>query len=314
MKSKRIPTVSVAVCAYNEEGIIQRFLLSVLAQDTAGFRLKEIIVVTDGCTDDTVSIVRSLQKKYAVIRLTESKKRIGKSTHLNTIYNEVTSDYLVQSDADVVFAHIHVVRDMIKPLLEDVRVGMCGGNPTPLPASTFWERVVSVAFQPYQMFRSTVRGGDNALSAVGQILAYRRELLRTIHIPSDMVTNDLFTYFCCLHMKWKYRYVPTGVVYFQSPTVLRDIIKQNTRFKTGHNRMYDYFPKRMIDHEMSIPRHIYIRAIAMQLLKYPLESMIYYTINVFSKFRADRIGATLTAAWPMATTTKHHTGTVPSTI
>lgn len=314
MKSQRLPTISVAVCAYNEEGNIYRFLSSVLGQDQTGFILKEIIVVTDGCTDKTVEIVRSLQKKHSIIKITESKTRVGKSTHLNDIYKRVLSDYLVQSDADVVFSHTHVIRDMIMPLQKDRRVGMCGGNPTPLPASTFWEHVASVAFEPYQAFRSTVRGGDNALSAVGQILAYRRELLRTIHIPSDMVTNDLFTYFCCLSTHWNYKYVASGIVYFQSPKALRDIIKQNTRFKTGHNRMYTYFPKQMVDYEMSIPRLAYVRAIVGQLLKHPIYSILYYTINLCSKIRANRIGATLTAAWPIATTTKRHAIRMPSYI
>src|SRR3989338_5607147 len=50
------------------------------------------------------------------IKVWDHKKRTGKSTWLNKIYKDLKTDILVQSDADVVFAHNLVVHDLIKPL------------------------------------------------------------------------------------------------------------------------------------------------------------------------------------------------------
>lgn len=210
MKNNK-PTVTIAISAYNEEDNILNFLNSVLMQKEQGFVIKEIWVHSDGSTDKTVQLARSLSSKK--IRVWNHKKRTGKSTWLNKIYRAVDTDFLIQSDADVVFAHEFVARDLIQPLIKNKKVGMCGGNPMPLSGKTFWEKMCSVAFEPYQDFRQSVRGGNNAFSAVGQILAYRKELLKNITVPSDMVTNDIFTYFCCLSLGWKYKYVKSAVVF-----------------------------------------------------------------------------------------------------
>jgi len=121
-----------------------------LDQKEDGFVVKEIWLHSDGSTDKTVELAKSLKNKK--IRIWDHKKRVGKSTWLNQIYKSLKTDYLVQSDADVIFAHPFVIRDLIKPLIQDSRVGMCGGNPMPLSTKSFWEKVVNVAFDNF-LFR-----------------------------------------------------------------------------------------------------------------------------------------------------------------
>jgi len=302
MKNKKI-TITVALSAYNEEKNILNFLRSVLMQKELGFELKQIWVHSDGSTDNTVRLAKSLKSEK--IKIWDHKKRLGKSTWLNKIYNDLDTDILVQSDADVVFAHEFVLHDLIQPLIKNKKVGMCGGNPMPLAGKTYWEKVVRVAFEPYQEFRSTVKGGNNAFSAIGQILAYRKELVKKIAVPLDMVTNDIFTYFFCLSLGWEYRYVKSAVVLFQSPRRLKDILRQNTRFHAGYNRMLQYFSRYLVKKEMRIPKSIYIKTLLKQFIKHPILSGTYYLINIYCLIRASRIGDKLTAKWPVALTTKN---------
>lgn len=302
--NKKLPTVTIAVSAYNEQANIAHFLRSVLNQKTSGYVLQEIIVVSDGSEDRTVQIVQKMQRDNQLIRLVVLAERLGKSTHLNRIYKELSSDILVQSDADVRLAHPRVIYDIIQPLLRDDRVGMCGGNPIPAAGRSFWEKMNWVAFEPYLYFRSRVRGGDNAFSAVGQLLAFRKDCVQSITIPADMVTNDLFAYFYSLNAGWKYRYVARAEVLFQAPRKLTDIIRQNTRFHTGHQRMYDYFPEKLVHHELSVPLGDYIRAILKQVVKYPVHSLSYYVVNAYCRILSRIAGNKLNAKWPIATTTK----------
>ncbi|MCR4325002.1 MAG: glycosyltransferase family 2 protein [Candidatus Curtissbacteria bacterium] len=296
------PAVTIAVCAYNEEENIANFLKSVAKQKEDGFVITKIIVHSDGSTDKTPQIVKSLN--IPKVHLFEHKTRTGKSTHLNQIYKDLDTDFLVQTDADVIFAHEFVTRDMIKPLMKDKTVGMCGGNPEPISGNSYWEKVCKVAFEPYQQFRNEVRGGDNAFSAIGQILSYRRELVKQISIPSDMVTNDIFTYFCCLKAGLKYKFVKSGTVYYRAPKNLADIVKQNTRFKVGHQRMYEMFDSDMVTKELSVPNLALYTKLLQQVAKHPLKSTIYYLINVYCKFKTRSDRKKLDAKWPIAKSTK----------
>lgn len=299
---KKLSTVTIAISAYNEEKNICKFLKSVLMQKEEGFVLKQIWIHSDGSADGTVKMVKSIQSKK--IKIWDHKERVGKSTWLNKIYSDLDTDILVQSDADIVFAHNMVIHDLIQPLIKNSKVGMCGGNPIPLDGNTYWEKVVRVAFKPYQEFRSSIRGGNNAFSAIGQILAYRKELIKKIIIPKDMVTNDIFTYFYCLTLGWKYRYIKSAVVNFQSPRKLKDMLKQNTRFHAGYSRMFNYFSEELIKNEVSIPKSIYIGALLKEFVKHPILAGTFYLINIYCKIKAYKMGDTLTAKWPIAYTTK----------
>ena len=56
---KIIPTVTVAICACNEEANIGRLIKSILEQKESSFRFEKLFVVSDGSTDKTVEIIKS---------------------------------------------------------------------------------------------------------------------------------------------------------------------------------------------------------------------------------------------------------------
>ena len=195
----KLPTVTIAISAFNEAGNIKNFITSALTQKEKGFSIKEIWIHSDGSTDDTVKIAKSAKSKK--VRVWDHEKRIGKSDRLNEIYKNLTTDILVQSDADIVFAHPMVIHNLIKPIINNPKVGMCGGHPYPVKGKTFTEKSINLTFEVYSKLRSEVRGGNNKFSVDGRLLAYRKELVKKIKVPKDMIANDLFTYFCCLTNK-----------------------------------------------------------------------------------------------------------------
>lgn len=296
------PTVTVAVSAYNEERNIKAFLRSILAQKEDGFKLKKILIVSDGSSDNTVKYARELKSSKIVVK--EFKDRIGKSSCLNQIYKSINTDILVQSDADVIFAHEFVVRDLIQPLIRNKKVGMCGGNPMPLKGKTFIEKAINCTSVAYSEFRKKVRGGNNVFSADGRLLGYKKELVKKIKIPGDMIANDMYTYFCCLYLGYQYRYVESAVVYFRSPQTLKDHIRQNTRFRAAPIRMKKYFPKKLVEQEIVIPRNVFVLSLIKQFIRHPVLSLSIYIINKYCKLKATLIERRLTARWDMADTTK----------
>lgn len=298
----KTPTVTVALSAYNEEQNITRFLRSILKQKEDGFKIKEIWVYSDGSSDRTVEKAKSILSPK--IKVFVDKKRIGKSARLNQIYKNLKTDLLVQSDADVVFAHKYVIRDLINPLIIESKVGMCGGHPIPAKGKTFTEKSINLTFEVYAKLRSEVRDGNNKFSVDGRLLAYKKELVKKITVPTDMIANDFYTYMCCLKFKYQYRYVKNAVVTFRSPINLRDHLRQNVRFESAALRMKKHFSPKIVDRETYIPRRILFKNIAIQFLKSPIMATYIFMINQYCRIRALKRESKLSAVWDMAESTK----------
>lgn len=295
-------TVTIALSAYNEEKNIIPFLKSVIKQKDEDFRITQILIFSDGSTDNTVE--RALRIKDSRIKIFNYKSRKGKSLHLNTIYRNLTTDYLVQTDGDVVFSHPYVVRDMIKPLIENKNIGMCTGNPLPLPGKTFTGKADSEILRTIWPILKQAKGGNNVFSADGRILSYRKELVEKITVPYDMIANDVFTYFCCIHIGYKSKYVKTATVLFNAPQTIQDKIRQNLRSATVLIRMEKYFPKKLVEEELSIPLSVRIKSILTQFIKHPVYSVYIFGIHQYCLLKSQSAEKWLNAKWPIATTTK----------
>lgn len=298
-----INTLTIVITAYNEEQNISQLLQSIRKQKEVGFKLDKIYIYSDGSTDKTVAIIKSLKSPKIV--LYDSPIRCGKSYWLNSIYRQVESDILVQIDADVRLAHPHVIRDLIEPLLSNDQIGLCGGNPTPFDGTTFTEKAINCTFFAYQQFRSSLKGGNNVFSADGRLLAVSSRLYTQIIIPSDMIANDMFLYFSCLSLGFSYRYVEKALVYFRSPRNLSDQIRQNTRFRAAPLRLKKYFSPQMVEDAINIPVPFYIQPVISQFIAHPILCTYIFIINIYCKLKARVSEKYLTAKWPVAYSTKN---------
>src|SRR3989304_4637276 len=93
-------SVSVGICAYNEEKNICNILASLLGQRCAHVHIEEIIVVSDGSTDQTNEIVRNFSD-HDKIKPIIFKERRGKFAAINEFLKNAKSSILVLSSADV---------------------------------------------------------------------------------------------------------------------------------------------------------------------------------------------------------------------
>ena len=98
------PTVSVVVTACNEMDTIEAALKSLLALDYAPL---EIIVVNDRSTDDTGTIIDDVIRDHEHVRVIHNtdlpKGWLGKVHALELGQNESSGDWLLFTDADVVY-------------------------------------------------------------------------------------------------------------------------------------------------------------------------------------------------------------------
>lgn len=185
------PRVSLIIAAYNEERVITGKLHNALALEYPEKRL-EIIVVSDGSSDSTETIVHSFVPQ-GVISLHDPLRR-GKTAALNRGMMQATGDIVIFSDANNDFAP-----DAVKRLVrhfDDPRVGGVCGAKRIRPAP---ERQSSIGDGLYWQYESAVKLAEGAIGTIttadGEIFAIRRFLYRPIpeHIINDdaQITLDL---------------------------------------------------------------------------------------------------------------------------
>ncbi len=116
------PSVTVLVGAYNEADNIRARIENLLAQDYPADRL-EIVVASDGSSDETVAIAESFDDPR--VRALDLP-RGGKGNALNLAVPETNGEILVFTDANTVFAE-NVVRELVTPFADET-VGGVGGD------------------------------------------------------------------------------------------------------------------------------------------------------------------------------------------
>ncbi|GAB5357794.1 hypothetical protein AAMO2058_000405000 [Amorphochlora amoebiformis] len=94
------PEVTVLMCVYNEKELIREAVESLFDFQTLEEEW-ELVVIDDGSTDKTLSILKALQIKYNPNRLRVfSKPHAGLTKGLNFGLNRAKGTYIARSDAD----------------------------------------------------------------------------------------------------------------------------------------------------------------------------------------------------------------------
>jgi len=108
--------IAAIVPAFNEEKTIGPILKELCNMKI----LDEIIVVSDGSTDNTVAIARNYVKDYKV-KVIEHKENMGKSQAVITGVNNTKAEIIIMLDADLIGLKESHIMALLSPIInEDV--------------------------------------------------------------------------------------------------------------------------------------------------------------------------------------------------
>jgi cellulose synthase/poly-beta-1,6-N-acetylglucosamine synthase-like glycosyltransferase len=180
------PFVSIVVVANNEENRIGGRIENLLALDYPAAR-REIVIASDGSTDDTVARAREYEGHGVSIRSFATRR--GKSAVLNVVVPSLRGDVVLFADARQRFEP-GTLRALIEHFA-DPAVGAVSGE---LVITTSDRTAAagrgSAFYWRYEKFiRSTEGRADSTVGATGAIYAIRRELFETI--PDDTILDDV---------------------------------------------------------------------------------------------------------------------------
>lgn len=169
------PTVTVVVAAHDEEAVITRRLENLLALDYPAAKL-EIVVASDGSTDRTDELVRSVAAGTRRVHLLRCP-RAGKVAAQNRAVKETTSEIVAFSDANARWAP-DALRRLMRNFADPDVAYVCGKLRLERSGGTNREGI-------YWRYELWVRHSESALGSItagnGGIYAVRR---------SDYIEND----------------------------------------------------------------------------------------------------------------------------
>ncbi|MDO9583019.1 MAG: glycosyltransferase family 2 protein [Desulfomicrobium sp.] len=168
------PTVSVLLSVYNEEQVIRQKIENFLQLDYPEDRI-ELLVISDGCSDQTEEIVRSLASNR--VRLLIQEERGGKTLALNRGALEAKGEIFVFTDANSMFRP-----DSVRKLMAafaDPSVGLVSGRSVYVDAEGN-ETLGGI----YRRYEEWIKEGESRLFSIvgadGAIYALRRDVFEPL--------------------------------------------------------------------------------------------------------------------------------------
>lgn len=280
-RTHRKYTVSIGIPAYNEEKNIGHLLSRILAQKVKSVVLEKIIIVSDGSTDATESVVLSFKDKR--IRFINHKERRGKTSLDNELVKLATTDILVMLDADVLPCANNFLETLCRPIINDHKVGLVGGRVHPAQPHSFFERVIAYSHIVKRHLFKQINNGDTIYLCHGRVRAFSKPVYKTIHWPLTC-PEDAYSYLHCKKQGYAFVYQKKASVLFRAPTNLVDHAKQSKRFVAGKNILRKYFSDEMVSSSYFIPKWMLVRASFQFFLRAPVSFVLYSLIQLYVRY------------------------------
>lgn len=226
--------VSVLIAVRNGDAHLRRKLESVLALDYPRDCL-EIIVASDGSTDQTEAIARELAPRG--VRLL-ALPAAGKPSALNAAIQAATGEILFITD----------VRQPLEPAslrrlvacFADPRVGAASGDLVLMQGETAGE----AAIDAYRRFESWLRIKlstlDSMFGATGAIYAIRRRLVRPM--PADLLLDDSYLPLHAFFQGYRLVFEPEARAY-DYPAPVATEFRRKVRTLAGVWQLLKYYPQ-----------------------------------------------------------------------
>lgn len=221
------PAITVVVTACDEASQIERRLANLLSLDYPADRL-EIVVGSDGSTDDTAPLAREMGSPVVVYAF---GVRRGKSAVLNDLVPRATGDIVVLADARQHFAP-QALR-ALAARFADPRVGAVSGELvlTEDGEPSAVARGVGLYWRYEKHIRHAESDVDSLVGATGAIYAIRRGLFTPI--PDDTILDDVLIPMQVIRQGFRVVAEPAAIAYDRVANDASEEFARKTRTLAG---------------------------------------------------------------------------------
>jgi cellulose synthase/poly-beta-1,6-N-acetylglucosamine synthase-like glycosyltransferase len=216
------PTVSIVVIAHNEAERIGKRIENLLALDYPRQKL-DIVIGSDGSTDDTVERARNYERFGVSVRAFHQHR--GKPAVVNALVPSVRGEIVVFADARQRF-DTHTIRELVANFA-DPRVGAASGELviTAVDGTAAAGHGAALYWRYEKFIRSAEGRVDSTIGATGAIYAIRRELFETI--PDDTLLDDVLIPLRVVRRGYRVVFEPQARAYDgASSTALQEFVRK----------------------------------------------------------------------------------------
>lgn len=291
--SKTTQTLTIGIPAYNEAKNIVSLLPSLFQQKLGSIRLTEVLISSDGSSDQTVSLAYSLQDPR--VRVFANRTRQGIARGLNQIITNTHTDYLVLLDADISLTDPFCLSKLIAPLVAH-QAELTSCKIEPIGVNNLIARTLRFSMKIKNHLFETYNNGDNLFTCHGLIRGYSKNLYTNTHFPRN-IANDMYSYLDCLNRGFKYQYVAEARVSYLSVSTLPDYLSQSRRFQLGIDNLA---PNVSLPFSHYLAQGVYLFK---EIMFHPISSLTYLLLLIISHHAAPASVASLNS-WDIAESSK----------
>ncbi len=237
--SGRLPSVSVVLVARNEAAAIGRRVREFAGLIAASGLRGEVIVVSDGSTDDTAQAARAAGGE--TVRVIDLPTNVGKAAALSAGCAEASNDVLVLADARQTWAPDALVR-----LLEnyaDPAVGAAGGDLVVEEAPGVMAGV-GLYWRFEKWLRRTESRLHSSVGLTGAICSVRRELFPSI--PPGTILDDVYWPLRVVMQGYRVVHDERARAYDRLPDRARDEFRRKVRTLSGNFQLIVRLPSLLL--------------------------------------------------------------------
>jgi biofilm PGA synthesis N-glycosyltransferase PgaC len=223
-----MPLVTVIVPAYNEGKVIANCVDSILRDH---YPRKEIILVDDGSSDDTLAVMQRYAHMPHVTVI--GKANGGKASALNAGIQVAAGEILFFVDADGIFMST-TITEMLKGF-DDAKVGAVCGNDEPVNVDRPQTHLAALLTHVGTGFVRRALAMINCLPIVsGNLGAFRRSVIDQIGgFRHGFIGEDLELTWRVHKAGYRVNFQPRARVYAEVPSTLQGLWKQRVRWARG---------------------------------------------------------------------------------
>lgn len=249
------PAISIVIAAHNEEHNIKKRMANLMAQDYPHDKM-EIILVSDGSTDNTCRVIEKIIKENNAvsgnrydIKLIRLNENMGKAVALNTGVESAEGEFVIFTDARQEFEY-DALRELVANF-NDPFVGCVSGelvfykdgeNRVPTEMGFYWNLE--------KMIRKMESRTGSVPGATGAIYAIRRSLF--VPIPKDTLLDDVFVPMMVVFKGYRTIFDPDAVAWDIPSKHVSQEKARKIRTLVGNYQLLELVPDLLIPNENPI--------------------------------------------------------------
>ncbi len=232
------PTVEVVFAAYNEEGVLEEKLQSVLNSDYPKDKLS-VRVGSDASTDKTDAILENIAASDDRLTWRRFGGRSGKANIINALTDESSADILIPTDANIMFTK-NTVKQLVRWFGND-RTSIVGAN-------IIYEDANKKGIAPQEDFylrrENNIKEREGllygtAMGIEGGCYAIRKDAFRPI--PKNYFMEDFFQSMQVMQRGEDVLVDTKAIVYEDVSTEIREEYQRKVRISIGNFQNLKHF-------------------------------------------------------------------------